>query len=146
MLPPGLCILSLSDSPSRRCRLQETLGTELASLIEDPQNASVRVIAAEAYASLASGRAGPQAATETAGSLWISPAPATVKMRLFCLPYAGGVSENVYARYATCVVQLLWHRTSFINIVHQRFCCMRRAIIVQLQVSDATTHVQILES
>ena len=29
---------------------------------------------------------------------WISPAPFAVKMRLFCLPYAGGVSENVFAR------------------------------------------------
>ncbi len=29
---------------------------------------------------------------------WISPAPVSVKMRLFCIPYAGGVSENVFAR------------------------------------------------
>lgn len=29
---------------------------------------------------------------------WISPAPVTVKMRLFCIPYAGGVSENVFGR------------------------------------------------
>ncbi len=77
---------------------QEKLGLELASLIDDPQNASVRVIAAEAFAKLASGEAGPQAAAETMGSQWISPAPVTIKMRLFCLPYAGGVSENVYAR------------------------------------------------
>ncbi len=33
-----------------------------------------------------------------AGPLWVSPAPVSVKMRLFCLPYAGGVSENVFAR------------------------------------------------
>ena len=31
---------------------------------------------------------------------WVAPAPFTVKMRLFCLPYAGGVSENVFARCA----------------------------------------------
>lgn len=31
-------------------------------------------------------------------SLWISPSPFTVKMRVFCIPYAGGVSENVFAR------------------------------------------------
>ena len=31
--------------------------------------------------------------------VWISPAPVSVKMRLFCLPYAGGVSENVFARW-----------------------------------------------
>ena len=33
-----------------------------------------------------------------AAPAWISPAPFAVKMRLFCLPYAGGVSENVFAR------------------------------------------------
>lgn len=78
---------------------QDKLGLELDSLIEDAQNASVRVIAAEAYAKLTSGAAGPQSAEETERSTWISPAPATVKMRLFCLPYAGGISENVYSRY-----------------------------------------------
>ena len=31
-------------------------------------------------------------------SQWISPAPVSVKMRLFCLPYAGGISENVFSR------------------------------------------------
>lgn len=80
--------------------MQEELGLELASLIEDPQNTSVRVIAAEAFAKLASGAAGPAAAAETR-SVWISPAPVTVKLRLFCLPYAGGISENVYSRYVS---------------------------------------------
>jgi hypothetical protein len=33
-----------------------------------------------------------------AGPPWVSPAPVSVKVRIFCLPYAGGVSENVFAR------------------------------------------------
>ena len=55
------------------------------------------MIAAEAYVNLASDCAGMEIPAAT-GSLWISPSPVTVKLRLFCLPYAGGVSENVYAR------------------------------------------------
>jgi hypothetical protein len=83
--------------------VQEELGLELASLIEDPQNASIRVIAAEAFSKLASGTAGSAKAAEMR-SVWISPAPVTVKLRLFCLPYAGGISENVYARCGSAVV------------------------------------------
>ena len=79
--------------------LQESIGLELTSLIEDPQNASVRVIAAEAFGMLANGEAGRPGPADT-GSLWISPAPVSVKLRLFCLPYAGGVSENVFGRCA----------------------------------------------
>ena len=60
-----------------------------------------------AYAG-ASGAAGAAAAAagavarhevlKQAGPVWVSPAPVSIKMRLFCLPYAGGVSENVFAR------------------------------------------------
>ena len=39
------------------------------------------------------------AAAKAAGPLWVSPAPFTVKMRLFCLPYAAGISENVFAKW-----------------------------------------------
>ena len=83
--------------------VQEELGLEVASLVEDPQSASVRVIAAEAFAKLATGVAGPAAAAEMR-SVWISPAPVTVKLRLFCLPYAGGISENVYSRFVCLVI------------------------------------------
>ena len=78
---------------------QERLGLELTSLIEDPQSASVRMIATEAHAIVASGTAvGPSLPSES-WSTWIAPSPVSVKLRLFCLPYAGGVSENVFARY-----------------------------------------------
>lgn len=39
--------------------------------------------------------------TEAVPSIWVSRSPVTVKLRLFCLPYAGGVSENVFSRYNT---------------------------------------------
>lgn len=97
---------------------------ELMVLVEDPQAATIRSIVAEASAQLAargppstaaSQPGGKQAAAAhvaataapatvqqarqaPAGPLWIAPAPVSVKMRLFCLPYAGGVSENVFAR------------------------------------------------
>ena len=78
---------------------QERLGLELTSLIEDPQSASVRMIAAEAIAMLSSGAAGgDRSPLAELRSTWISPSPVSIKMRLFCLPYAGGVSENVFAR------------------------------------------------
>ena len=76
---------------------------ELTSLIEDPEHASVRLIVSEAV-----GRTGGGSGSAMQGvvggnvvaSPWISPAPISVKMRLFCLPYAGGVSENVFGRCA----------------------------------------------
>lgn len=90
---------------------QDKLGVELDSIMEDAQNASVRVIAAEAHAKLAGGAAGPRAAEDMERSMWISPAPATVKMRLFCLPYAGGISENVYSRYCNFPADTPGHTT-----------------------------------
>ena len=39
-----------------------------------------------------------QQAAAVTGPLWVSPAPVSVKMRIFCLPYAGDVSEKVFAR------------------------------------------------
>lgn len=121
-----------------RQKLQEVLGVELTSLVEDPQGATMAALAREAASLLASNstranaRANesttevrqpllvthqqPQLAVTLEHSLdvaiahdgndlakdrakpWISPAPVSVKMRLFCIPYAGGVSENVYAR------------------------------------------------
>ena len=82
--------------------LQELTGQELTALIEDPEHASVRVIAAEAlrHSGDAAGESLAVARAEPAWSRWVAPAPFTVKMRLFCLPYAGGVSENVFARCA----------------------------------------------
>lgn len=80
--------------------MQDRLGLELTGLIEDPGNASVQRLAQEASAKVAAGEGsiGGGAAAALEHSIWISPTPVTIKMRLFCLPYAGGVSENVFAR------------------------------------------------
>ena len=109
-----------------RQKIQEVTGLELMVLIEDPEGATVAAIVAEAAAALATAPAPAAApsgssssagassspppqqqavvvqrrvlAAAAAGPLWVSPAPVSVKMRIFCLPYAGGVSENVFAR------------------------------------------------
>lgn len=81
-------------------RGQDRLGVTLTVLIEDPEGATIRALVAEAMATGAAGGADGAARSATSrGSLWISPSPVSVKLRLFCLPYAGGVSENVFARY-----------------------------------------------
>ncbi len=85
-------------------RLQEITGLELTALIEDPEHASVRQIVSEAMGVHRSGGGGGEAAVTGSSmqqrimSPWISPAPITIKLRLFCLPYAGGISENVYSK------------------------------------------------
>ncbi len=83
---------------------QERLGVQLPLLLEDPEGATVRGLAREARALLQSAAVGASGAGRVAPaprSAWIAPAPASVRLRLFCLPYAGGVSENVYAKRAT---------------------------------------------
>lgn len=73
---------------------QERLGLALTVLLEDPEGATVRRLATDAAAAAAA--LDSSVGMAASGSLWIAPAPAAV--RLFCLPYAGGVSENVFAR------------------------------------------------
>lgn len=76
---------------------------DVSSLVEDPEGATIRGIAAQAHAQSAS-----HAGVTSSDSLatvqekvnWLVPVPVAVRMRLFCLPYAGGVSENVFAKYA----------------------------------------------
>ena len=79
-------------------RTQERLAITLTLLLEDPAGATINRLAAEAAGAAPSSNGAP--AAPAPGSLWIAPAPAPVRMRLFCLPYAGGVSENVFARRA----------------------------------------------
>ena len=104
-----------------RQQIQEATGLELMTLIEDPEGATIAAIVSEAtVAAAAASSAAVTFAASQQDSLaatavaqpqqqqalvvrqhapaWISPAPFAVKMRLFCLPYAGGVSENVFAR------------------------------------------------
>jgi hypothetical protein len=90
--------------------MQEQLGVELTVLVEDPQAATLQQILAEAMYQLAQSETvanypladglvqNKHPHIAPSHPLWISPAPFSVKMRIFCLPYAGGVSENVFAR------------------------------------------------
>ena len=98
---PERCIGITKHSAAHLGRAQERLGITLTLLLEDPAGATINRLAAEAAGAAPSSKGAPPAAPAP-GSLWIAPAPAPVRMRLFCLPYAGGVSENVYARYAGC--------------------------------------------
>ena len=82
---------------------QELTGLDLAIIFDDPDAASVHLIVLEAmshYANSAAFAGFCQQENRLIISPWISTAPITIKMRLFCLPYAGGVSENVYGRCA----------------------------------------------
>jgi surfactin synthase thioesterase subunit len=105
-----------------RQKLQEALGgVELALLAEDPQGATISSIVEEAFSKVSALRAAASstalvpaggaaaqaaiaaakaAAEVAAGPLWISPTPVTIKMRIFCLPWAGGMSENLFARWS----------------------------------------------
>ncbi len=79
---------------------------QLTLLLEDPEGATIRRLAAEAHALLGErpGDVGHAMGVDVRAehSAWIAPAPTSVRMRLFCLPYAGGVSENIFARWARC--------------------------------------------
>jgi acyl transferase domain-containing protein/surfactin synthase thioesterase subunit/acyl carrier protein/NAD(P)-dependent dehydrogenase (short-subunit alcohol dehydrogenase family) len=101
-----------------RQRLQEAYGVELATMAEDPQGATVDSIVSEIRLALSDksilgnrGASDESAVTKIPEihqssvskvhkNTWIAPAPTMVKLRLFCLPWAGGVSENLFARWS----------------------------------------------
>ena len=84
------------------------MALKIVTLIEDPSNVTVQSIAREAWQHLSRSAKTQQGsesavASSTSGQAassgsWIARAPIQIKMRLFCLPYAGGVSENVFGR------------------------------------------------
>ena len=85
------------------CSLQDRLGIEITSLVEGAASATAELIAREAHALLSQRTQGVAGAVQGASALqaagsWVARAPIVVKLRLFCLPYAGGVSENVFGR------------------------------------------------
>ncbi len=85
------------------------------------------MIAAEAHATLASGPDGVSTAPTEPWSTWIAPSPVSVKLRLFCLPYAGGVSENVFARYdpaLTCSLAVQMQHV-LLDILMTQSACFR---------------------
>ena len=83
---------------------QDRLGVEVTSLISEASTATITSLAGEAHAQLAHEEPGSRGVATAAkdrnagAELWVARAPVTIKLRLFCLPYAGGVSENVFGR------------------------------------------------
>ena len=79
---------------------QELLKIELVTLIEDPQRATLRQLVSDAKkaSSRTPAVASASHTEQRSPSIWIAGSPVAIKLRLFCLPYAGGVSENVFAR------------------------------------------------
>lgn len=82
------------------CDTQELLSIQVATLIEDPQKATLKQLVDEALSAAkepaAGGTEGPVDQAST--SVWIARSPISIKLRLYCLPYAGGVSGNVFAK------------------------------------------------
>ena len=104
----------LSEISCPTCK-QDQLGVNILSGIEDMQGATLRSMTTEAVLQVRSVQQQIQINRQIKANQyetpitdlqptnrrvppWISPAPISVKMRLFCIPYAGGVSENVFAR------------------------------------------------
>eukprot|EP00884_Botryococcus_braunii_P010404 jgi/Botrbrau1/19365/Bobra.0471s0002.1 len=81
---------------------QEILLIEESWLMEDPEAATVKSIAQQAHSTLnLSAVAGADLSPGEAQRVnWVVPFRVSVKLRLFCLPYAGGVSENVFAKWS----------------------------------------------
>ncbi len=103
----------------KKC-VQERLGIQVSSLTEDFTNATIAQLAQEAYAKLTLG-GGKKSSIAQIGeeSNWISPAPSSVKMRIFCLPYAGGVSEIIFARWAPPGNRMMYQNSIIIYLYMQ---------------------------
>ena len=81
---------------AQRNALQEHYGVTTTALIDDPNGVTVEGLALEIIVSTKTQDKHVSSMTST----WISPSPVSIRLRLYCLPYAGGISENVYARQA----------------------------------------------
>jgi hypothetical protein len=65
------------------------------SMVEDPEGVTIEHIVLEI---VANSEQKHKALSMLTTSPWIVSSPIVTRLRLFCLPYAGGVSENVFAR------------------------------------------------
>jgi aryl carrier-like protein len=86
-----------------RQKISEKTGMDIMTLVEDPERATISAIVREVAALHNSNQKhNPSIHSsqrhDSPAAVWISPAPVSIKMRVFCLPYAGGVSENIFAR------------------------------------------------
>ena len=80
--------------------LQETFHITAMTLIENPESTTIEHLVLDIIASSNELQNASPIDDGDARSMWIAPSPVSVKMRLFCFPYAGGISENVFARQA----------------------------------------------
>lgn len=79
------------------------------SMIEDPEGVTVERLVLDIIANPGQEHKAPSMLTTHP---WIAPSPTVTRLRLFCLPYAGGVSENVFARQALpkstiCIISIM---------------------------------------
>lgn len=68
------------------------------SLIDNPARATIELLSKEVHENFIAGTPNATGQGNRQTSLWISPTPVTIRLRIFCLPYAGGVSANVFSR------------------------------------------------
>lgn len=78
--------------------LQETFNCTATSLIQQSESTTIQQLVSEIIASSKEMQNAPHVHDDITQSMWIAPSAVSVKMRLFCFPYAGGISENVFAR------------------------------------------------
>ena len=76
---------------------KEQYGVAAMPMIEDPEGVTVERLVLDIIANPGQEHKAPSMLTTNP---WIAPSPTGTRLRLFCLPYAGGVSENVFARQA----------------------------------------------
>lgn len=70
------------------------------TLIDSPESTTIEQLVTDIMRSSEDTQSALHVHDESTKSMWIAPSPISVKMRLFCFPYAGGISENVFARQA----------------------------------------------
>lgn len=70
------------------------------TLIDSPESTNIEQLVSDIVRSSEETHNALHMHDESTKSMWIAPSPISVKMRLFCFPYAGGISENVFARQA----------------------------------------------
>ena len=83
--------------------MQDTFNVTAMTLIDNPEGTTVATLVSDILVSSNEQHVSSYAHDDITTSMWIAPSPISVKMRLFCFPYAGGISENVFARQASLI-------------------------------------------
>ena len=131
IVEPAFLSWHIHETPNgSRCKSQDFFGVELMSLLEDPASATIKSLAQEVHSNTTTTGIASKAdqGPTRQSSIWISPAPVSIKMRIFCLPYAGGVSANVFARWVIWenIYLLTCHAT--LTLVHEHIFNLKDAL------------------